>query len=97
MTEISRKEVLHIAKLARLDLKETEVDTYAHQLSDILGYVKQLQDVDTDGIEPLTHVYDQVNQLRADANRESLPLKKVVQNAPDSDGTFFKVPQVIKD
>ena len=97
MTKISREEVLHIAKLARLDLSEQEVETYSEQLSDILWYVKQLQKVDTNGVQPLTHVYDQVNHLRSDTNRKSLNVKSAVQNAPDTDGTYFKVPQVIKD
>ena len=86
-----------IAKLARLELSTEEIQSLSHQLTDILHYVEQLETVDTDGVEPLSHVHDVVNNLRKDEVKTSLPREQVFRNAPDSDGTYFKVPKVIKD
>ena len=97
MNAVESAEVKRIAKLARLHLTNTEIQSMAPELSDILGYVEQLGQVDTDGVEPLSHVHEVVNQLRPDEVQPSLPLEQVFRNAPDTDGTYFKVPQVIKD
>lgn len=95
--KVSPEEVRHIAKLARLELTDAEVETFSHQLGDILTYMDKLNEVDTTDVEPLSHVHDMVNRLREDKAKPSLPREEALKNAPESDGTFFKVPRVIKE
>ena len=87
--------VRHIAKLARLALDEQHVQKYATQLESILGYVDQIRRADVSGVEPMAHAVPLHNVLRDDVPQPALPLEKVLQNAPDTDGPFFKVPKVI--
>lgn len=93
---ISRKEVLHIAKLARLSLSEAEISLYTHQLGDILNYIQKLNELDIDDVEPMKHVLDMVNVLREDKNCSSLSREDVLENAPEHDGVYFKVPRVLR-
>ncbi|MDD3806563.1 MAG: Asp-tRNA(Asn)/Glu-tRNA(Gln) amidotransferase subunit GatC [Candidatus Marinimicrobia bacterium] len=93
---ISREEVLHIAKLARLSLTEEEVEMYTHQLGEILNYIQKLNELDVDNIEPMKHVLHIVNVLRDDKNLPSLSREDVLKNAPEHDGEYFKVPKVLK-
>lgn len=95
--KVPEKDVRHIAKLARLELTDTEVETFSNQLGDILGYMEKLNEVDTTHVEPLSHVHDQVNRMRADIPEPSLSREEALKNAPDANGTFFKVPRVIKE
>ena len=94
-THLSPEQVRHIAKLARLALPEPALQNHAKQIDSILGYVEKLAEVDTSGVEPLAHALPVKNVFRADVAGESLPLEKVLQNAPETDGRFFKVPKVI--
>jgi aspartyl-tRNA(Asn)/glutamyl-tRNA(Gln) amidotransferase subunit C len=93
---ISREDVLHIAKLARLNLSEKEIKTYSGQLSDILNYVQKLGELNVDNVEPMKHVLNMVNVMREDKNLTSLSREDVLNNAPEHDGEFFKVPRVLK-
>lgn len=93
---ISRDEVKYIAGLARLTLTEKEIELYAQQLSDILGYIEQLNELDVDNIEPMSHVLDIINVMREDKQLPSLTREEVMANAPDHDGVHFKVPRVVK-
>lgn len=95
--KVPEKDVRHIAKLARLELTDSEVETFSNQLGDILGYMEKLNEVDTTTVEPLSHVHDQVNRLREDIVEPSIPRKEALKNAPETDGIFFKVPRVIKE
>ncbi len=92
---ITEADVRKVATLARLSLDETHVALFAGQLEAILGYVKKIEQVDVTGIEPLAHALPIHNILREDVPGPALPLEKVLQNAPDTDGAFFKVPKVI--
>lgn len=94
--KLSRDEVVHVANLARLTFDEEELDRFASQLSSILDYVEQLGELDLEGVEPMAHVHDIVNALRADAVRPSLPREAVLANAPDADAGCFRVPKVIE-
>lgn len=85
----------HVAKLARLALDESHLQRLTGQLESILEYVNKLQQVNTAGVEPLAHALPLHNVFREDVVEPSLPLDKVLQNAPDSDGPFFKVPKVL--
>jgi aspartyl-tRNA(Asn)/glutamyl-tRNA(Gln) amidotransferase subunit C len=93
---ISRDEVTYIAGLARLTLTDDEIDLYAQQLSDILGYIEQLNELDVDNVEPMSHVLDIINVMREDKHLPSLSREDVMANAPDHDGEHFKVPRVVK-
>lgn len=93
---ISRDEVTYIAGLARLTLTDEEIDLYAQQLSDILGYIEQLNELDVENVEPMSHVLDIINVMREDKHLPSLSREDVMANAPDHDGEHFKVPRVVK-
>ena len=92
---IANEQVRHVAKLARLQLDEPQLQRLEGQLESILEYVAKLREVDVTGVEPLAHALPLTNVLREDVVEPSLPLEQVLQNAPESDGPFFKVPKVI--
>lgn len=93
---ISRDDVHYLAALARLRLAPEEEARMADDLGAILDYVAQLQEVDTEGVEPLLHVLDLQNVFRADVRAERLAPHDALAGAPDHDGTFFRVPKVIE-
>ena len=94
--KITRKEVEHVAKLARLALKEEEAEQLTQQLSDILTYVEKLNELDTKDVEPTSHVLPVKNVLREDEVCGSLDRAKALVNAPDRTEEFFRVPKVIE-
>jgi aspartyl-tRNA(Asn)/glutamyl-tRNA(Gln) amidotransferase subunit C len=89
---ITREEVLHVAKLARLELSEEEVERFTEQLSAILEAVDKVSELDLSDVEPTAHPLDLVNVWAEDEPRPSLPVDEALANAPDRDGSFFKVP-----
>ena len=93
--KITRKEVEHVAKLARLELVEEEMQTYTEQLNSILEYATMLQGVDTEDIVPTAHAVPLKNVLREDEVEPSLDREKVLINAPKSENGFFKVPKIV--
>ena len=93
--EISPEQVRHVAKLARLHLDAPELQRLEGQLESILEYVAKVREVDVTGVEPMAHALPLANVLREDVVEPSLPVEKVLQNAPDSNGPFFKVPKII--
>ncbi|HET7059302.1 MAG TPA: Asp-tRNA(Asn)/Glu-tRNA(Gln) amidotransferase subunit GatC [Nitrospiraceae bacterium] len=95
--QISKQEVEHVAKLARLEITEGEKDVLSRQLSSILTYIEELKSWDTTGVEPTATVLDQTNILREDLARPSLPVEQAVLNAPDSDGGYFRVPRILEE
>jgi aspartyl-tRNA(Asn)/glutamyl-tRNA(Gln) amidotransferase subunit C len=88
--------VRHIAKLARLQMSDAEVDALVPELNNILGWVEQLGEVDTDGVEPLTAVIEQKLRLRDDVVNDGDCRDAVLANAPDAQHGFFAVPKVIE-
>ena len=94
--KLSREEVLHIASLARIELKEEEVEKFREQLSEILTFVEKLNELNTEGIDPKLSVIPPENVLRDDVPGLSLPREKVFMNAPETDGEYFIVPKVVK-
>jgi len=94
--KLTRDEVLHIAHLARIELKEEEVEKFRRELSEILNFVEKLNELDTEGIDPKFQMIPPENVLREDVPSLSLPKEKVFMNAPESDGEFFIVPKVVK-
>lgn len=95
--EISREDVAHVAKLARLEVNEEEQATFARQLSAILTYIDQLKQVDTAGVEPTATVLPTDNVFRDDVVRASLPREQALANAPDQVDGFFRVPKILED
>lgn len=93
--QIALDQVRHVAKLARLALPEEKLEKLGSQLESILTYVAQINEVDMAGVEPMAHALPVHNVFREDVVEPSLPLEKVLQNAPDSEGPFFKVPKVL--
>lgn len=92
---ITAAEVKHVAKLARLALDEAHLQRLTGQLESILEYVNKLSRVDVSGVEPMAHALPLHNVLREDVVEPSLPLEKTLQNAPETEGPFFKVPKVL--
>jgi aspartyl-tRNA(Asn)/glutamyl-tRNA(Gln) amidotransferase subunit C len=95
MASITPDDVRHVAKLARLDLPEARIERLTGQLESILHYVAQIQKVDMTAVQPMAHAVPLHNVFREDVVEPSLPIEQVLQNAPDTDGPFFKVPKVI--
>ena len=95
---LSLDDVRRIATLARLRLTAEEEAAFAHQLSSILDYVEQLNEIDLTGVEPMTHALasGDAAPLRSDEVRASLPPEKALANAPVREGTCFKVPRIIE-
>lgn len=93
---ITNKDVQHVAKLARLNLSAEEEQMFTGQLNAILQYAEKLNELDTDDVEPTTHVLPVHNVMREDVERESLPIEKVMLNAPEEEDGQFKVPAVLE-
>ncbi|GGE26497.1 aspartyl/glutamyl-tRNA(Asn/Gln) amidotransferase subunit C [Marinithermofilum abyssi] len=94
---ISREQVEHVARLARLSLTEEEAERYTEQLNDILDFAEKLNELDTDDVEPTSHVLPMANVLREDERRPSLPREKALANAPDQKDGMFRVPAVFEE
>jgi aspartyl-tRNA(Asn)/glutamyl-tRNA(Gln) amidotransferase subunit C len=94
---ITLEQVRHVAKLSRLALSDQQLHKFAAQLEPILQYIAKISQADITGIEPMAHAVPLSNVLREDIVGPSLPLEKVLQNAPDTDGPFFKVPKILSD
>jgi aspartyl-tRNA(Asn)/glutamyl-tRNA(Gln) amidotransferase subunit C len=92
---IGPDDVRKVARLARLSLDDAQVQRLANQLESIVHYIAQVSEVDVQNVEPMAHALPLSNVLRDDVAVPGLPLEKVLQNAPDTDGPFFKVPKVI--
>jgi aspartyl-tRNA(Asn)/glutamyl-tRNA(Gln) amidotransferase subunit C len=89
---IDRDEVLNVARLARLQLSDEEIEPMARELSAVLDHVAKIGELDLDGVPVTTHVAELTGRLRADEPRESLPREVVLAQAPDVSGKGFLVP-----
>lgn len=95
--KLSEDEVRHVAELAKLKLTDDEVALYAEQLSEILDYAEQLQEIDTSTVPPTPYVLPLENIMREDVAVPGLTNDEALANAPDSDGGFFRVKAVFDD
>jgi aspartyl-tRNA(Asn)/glutamyl-tRNA(Gln) amidotransferase subunit C len=93
---VDTQQVRHIARLARLAMSEEEIAALVPELNNILGWVEQLAEVNTDGVEPLATVIDQKLRLRDDEVSDGDCREAVLANAPDAQHGFFAVPKVIE-
>lgn len=94
--KISREEVEHVARLARLALPEDELDRLTGEMDAILGYVEKLNELDTEAIVPTAHAVPVENALREDQVKPSIGIEKALANAPQTAGGCFRVPRVIE-
>jgi aspartyl-tRNA(Asn)/glutamyl-tRNA(Gln) amidotransferase subunit C len=95
MSRIDPNEVREIAQLARLRLGEAEVTRMAGELDAILGYIEELRQLDTSGVEPMTHAVPFACPQRPDEVGGMLPPEQALANAPARDGNFFLVPRIV--
>ena len=93
--KITPAEVRHVATLSRLALSDEQLAKFTGQLESILEYVAKINRIDTKNVEPMAHALPIHNVLREDGVEAALPVEKVLQNAAETDGAFFKVPKVI--
>jgi aspartyl-tRNA(Asn)/glutamyl-tRNA(Gln) amidotransferase subunit C len=91
---LTRKEVEHIAELAKITLTEDEKELFTEQLERILEYFRKIDELDLENVEPTTHTMDTSNVFRDDVEKESLPPEEVLANAPEKEDRYFKAPRV---
>ena len=94
---IERKDVEHVARLARLALTDAELEKMRDQLNGILTYIEKLNALETDGVEPTSHAVPLVNVMRDDETWTCLPQDVALANAPERSDAFFRVPRIIED
>lgn len=92
---IDRDQVQKVAHLARLQLTPDEEEKFTTQLNDILDYFEQLSELDVSNVPPTTRAIDVSNVVRPDAHQPSPAREALLDNAPDRDGDFFKVPKIV--
>ncbi len=91
---ISTEDVKHVAKLARLELTEEEINKFSKQLGEILKYVEQMNEIDTTGIEPMPHAIPVYNVMREDEVKYEETKEEMMANAPYEEDGFFRVPKI---
>jgi aspartyl-tRNA(Asn)/glutamyl-tRNA(Gln) amidotransferase subunit C len=89
---LDRAQVLHVARLARLELTDDEVERMSRELSKVLDHIEKIRELDLGGVEPTSHVVDVVNAVRADEPRPSLPVEVALASAPEPLDGGFGVP-----
>jgi aspartyl-tRNA(Asn)/glutamyl-tRNA(Gln) amidotransferase subunit C len=92
---VSPDEVRRLARLARLEFSDEEITRLQRELSRVLDYVDKLNEADTSGVPPMSHVLDLTNVVREDRLEARIGRDEALRNAPDTDGTYFRVPKVI--
>ena len=97
MSHISADDVRKVAKLARLNLPEDKITTYTEQLESILGYVSQLEQVDTTGVPETTRAVEVTNVTRQDDVNLTPIREEILNQAPQREGDFFRVPKILAD
>lgn len=95
--KISKKDVIQTAELARLEFSEDDLEKFTDQLENILGHIQDLNELNTDNVEPTSHVLDISSPEREDIVVELLSAEEVLKNAPEREEDFFVVPKVIDD
>jgi aspartyl-tRNA(Asn)/glutamyl-tRNA(Gln) amidotransferase subunit C len=93
---LSQDEIRHVALLARLKLDETEVEAFAGQLGKVLDYVRKLDELDTRGVEPMVTASADGNVFRPDRHEAGLTRQEALDQAPEKDEEFFRLPRVIE-
>jgi|SRR4030095_4439305 aspartyl-tRNA(Asn)/glutamyl-tRNA(Gln) amidotransferase subunit C len=95
MAQITREDVAHVARLARLQLTDVELDTFTGQLAKVLDHARDVEALDVGDVPPTSHPYPLQNVLRPDERRPSLDRDAVLAGAPDTEDGQFRVPPVL--
>jgi len=95
--KIAEADVRHVAYLSRLEFEEAEIKRFTKDLNSILAYIGKLAELDTEEVEPTSHALKMSNVFRDDEVRPSLSNEEALANAPEREGQFFKVPQIIQE
>lgn len=96
MPEITKEQVARIADLAHLAVTEEEIEQYTEQLQSIVTFADQLSELNTDGVEPTTHVLHQTNVFREDVQKQTITQEEALKNAPEKEDGYFKVPPILE-
>lgn len=94
---VTKKDVVKIAELARLQFNDHELEEFTQDMNEILKYMEKLNELDTENVEPLSHPNETTNVFRNDELKQSITTEDALKNAPDKDEKFFRVPKVIQD
>ena len=94
--KVDNKLIDDLSRLAKLNFDEQTIEEMKSDFENILGFVDKLSEIDTEGVEPLIYLSDEVNILRADEIGEEVTQKEALKNAPQKDSDYFKVPTVLK-
>ena len=94
--DIDIKQIEQIASLSRIKLTDDEKDIFREQLTDILGYIEKLNELDTDDVQPMAHTTSIKNVFREDQQKSSFPRQEILELSPSSANGFFKVPKVLE-
>ena len=97
MNKITPEDVRKVAKLARLDLPDDEIQTYTSQLEKILGYVAELEKVETDNVPLTTRAVEVINVLREDSVTLTDVREELLDQAPQREGDFYRVPRILSE
>lgn len=95
--EITNRTVNELAHLARLQFEGEEKERIKNDLNRILGFMEKLNELDTEGVEPLIYLSEELNVLRNDVARTTITQQQALKNAPQRDSDYFKVPKVLKN
>ncbi len=95
MPKLSKADVDYVARLAQLTVSDETKERLVNELGEILAYMDKLNELNTDGIEPMMHVLDMTNVYREDVVEPSLEREAALQNAPRTDGVYFMVPRIL--
>ncbi|OWZ84734.1 Asp-tRNA(Asn)/Glu-tRNA(Gln) amidotransferase subunit GatC [Natranaerobius trueperi] len=94
--KVTKEDVYHVAKLSQLEIDENEVEMFKDQLSQILDWQGKLDELELEGLFPTVHALNMKNVTREDKERPSLSNEKALENAPEKEGNYFKVPRIIE-
>ena len=97
MTKITKEEVRKVAELARLELNENEINNHAEQLEKILGYIRQLEKIDTDDVQATMRAIEVINVLRRDEKKNFDCNEELLELGPSREDKYFKVPKIINE
>ena len=95
MPKIFSSDVRKVAHLARLELPEDQIETYTSQIEEILSYVDQLQEIDTQNVHPTTRAVEVVNEMREDLVEVNDSREEILNQAPQREGDYFRVPKIL--
>ncbi len=94
--KLSNDTITRIAHLSRLEVNDAEKETLLKDMNNILSFMEKLNELNTEGVEPLIYLTDEVNVLREDEIKQEITVKEALQNAPKQDGKYFQVARMIE-